>query len=108
MSRAANGEAGKREGMERAQHHADAHWWQCMLACGHAIARRRSSFVTDDIVKLCRDRHPNAATHERRAIGPLMRQLCSMGYCEPTNKWMKSTQAQCHRRPMMVWRSLIS
>src|SRR5262252_7894478 len=79
-----------------------------MLECGKIIARRKPYFITDDIVLLCRSRHPNAYTHEKRAIGPLMRELCNLGYCVTTNSWIKSIQAQCHRRPMMLWQSLIS
>jgi hypothetical protein len=102
------GERGKRAGMDQAQEAANAHWWQCMLECGKIIAKRKPYFITDDIVRLCRSRHPNARTHEKRAIGPLMRELCNLGCCVTTNSWIKSTQTQCHRRPMMLWQSLIS
>jgi hypothetical protein len=28
-----SGEYGKQEGMDRAERHADPHWWQCMMEC---------------------------------------------------------------------------
>src|SRR5215831_7567547 len=102
-----SGEEGKRDGMARAARHADPHWWQCMLESAKEVAERKPIFNTDDVVRLCRERHPNATTHEGRAIGPLMRAACRLGYCVQTQDWVESTQAQCHRRPMRVWYSLI-
>jgi len=98
---------GKRDGMDRAERHADEHWWQCMLECGLAVAERKPWFYTDDIVKLCASRHPNATTHEQRAIGPLMRALARAGVCERTGDFVPSTQRQNHSRPMQVWWSLV-
>jgi hypothetical protein len=102
-----NGHDGKRDGMSRAEQHSDPHWWQCMLECGKEVAERKPYFITDDVVLLCRQRHPNASTHEQRALGPLMSQMCRLGYCERTQDWVESMQPQCHRRPMRVWFSLI-
>jgi hypothetical protein len=72
--------------------------------------------------------YPGATTHEPRAIGPLMRAqmlaklkaigaefsttlvgevFAALGYCVPTANWIKSAQRQCHRRPMMIWQSLL-
>jgi hypothetical protein len=59
---------------------------------------------TDDVVALCKERHPNASTHEPRAIGPLMRACCGLGYFEPTQDWVESSQGQNHRPPCRVWR----
>jgi hypothetical protein len=101
------GEAGKRDGMDCAERAADAQWWQCMLEAAHAVAKRKPYLFTDDIVRLCRERHPGVFTHENRAIGPLMRACCRLGYFEPTQDWVESTQRQCHRRPMRVWHSLL-
>jgi hypothetical protein len=100
-------DSGKRDGMDRAERHADPHWWQCMLECGRDIAERKQYFNTDDIVFLMRQRHPNATTHEGRAKGPLMSALARLGYCTPTEDWIESRQKICHNRPMRVWYSLI-
>ncbi len=98
---------GKRDGMERARRHADPHWWQCILECGRLVAEQKPYFITDDIVALNRTRHPNATTHEHRAIGPAMHQLVKLGYCVPTDDWVESRQRSNHARPMRVWWSLI-
>jgi hypothetical protein len=102
-----NGEEEKRKGMNRAQYAADRRWWASMLECGKIIAQQKARFTSDDIVLLCYARYPRASTPERRAIGPVMRALAALGYCVPTATWVKSVQRQCHRRPMMIWRSLL-
>ena len=98
---------GKRDGMERARRHADPHWWQCMLECGRLVAEQKQYFITDDLVGLAGSRHPNATTHEHRAIGPLMHQMVRLGYCTPTDDWVESRQRSNHARPMRVWWSHI-
>jgi hypothetical protein len=103
----AAGRRGKADGMLRAEHHADAYWWQCMLESGREVALRKPYLFTDDIVKFCLEKHPNVWTHEKRAIGPLMREMCRLGYFVPTQDWVESAQKQCHRRPMRVWFSLL-
>jgi hypothetical protein len=102
-----NGEEEKRRGMARAQYAADRRWWASMLECGKLVAQRKLYFTTDDVVRLCYARYPGASTPERRAIGPLMRALAALGYCRPTATWAKSVQRQNHRRPMMIWHSLL-
>jgi hypothetical protein len=102
-----DGEEKKQVAMRRAAHPADPRWWASMFECGKLIAQRKLYFTTDDVVLLCFSRYPDGSTRERRAIGPLMLALSAMGYCRPTQKWTQSTQRQCHRRPMMVWRSLL-
>jgi hypothetical protein len=93
--------------MARAKRHSNSHWWVCMMQCAKEVAERKPYLYTDDIVQLCRMRHPNASTHEPRAIGPLMRDCCKLGYFERTQDHVESTQAQNHRRPIRVWHSLL-
>ena len=103
----AAGRAGKADGMDRAQRHADPEWWRCMLECGREVALAKQIFDTDDLERVRLRRFHNAATHEHRALGPLMRELQKLGYCFPTQDWVESQQRQNHRRPMRVWFSLI-
>jgi hypothetical protein len=101
------GDDGKQDGMGRAQRHADPYWWACMLESAKLAAERKPYLNADDVVRMCRERHPNVTTHENRANGPLMRTACQMGYFIPTDDWVVSGQRQNHKRPMMVWYSLI-
>lgn len=102
-----DGERGKREGMRRAEEHADPHWKRCMLESAKEVALRKPFFDTEDIVRWCAEHHPNATTHEQRAIGPLMRNVVKLGFCVPLDDWNRSTLPQCHRRPMRAYYSLI-
>jgi hypothetical protein len=101
------GEIDKRDGMDRAERHAEPYWWQCMLEAAKAVAQRKPYFFSDDVVRWCREHHPNVTTHEPRAIGPLLREACRLGYAEKTQDYVPSEQRQCHSRPMLVWYSLI-
>jgi hypothetical protein len=78
-----------------------------MLECGREVALRKPVFISDDLESWRLAKYHNATTHEHRAIGPLMRALARLGYCEPTSDWVESLQKVNHRRPMRVWRSLI-
>jgi hypothetical protein len=102
-----DGEEGKREGMERVARNADPHWWACMLESGVQVAIRKQYFSSADIVKWCREHHPNASTHEYKAIGPIMNTLARHEVCQSTQDWVPSTYAINHSRPMRVWWSLI-
>ena len=99
--------AGKRDGMGRAERHVNPHWWQCMLEAGHIVAQRRPWFSCDDVVELCDKLHPNAFTHERRAVGPLMTALAKLGYCEAMQFVGRTRQPQSHGGARILWWSLI-
>jgi hypothetical protein len=100
-----DGEEEKRKGMARAQRAADRKWWICMLESGKLVALQKTKFTSGDVVD--RARYPRATTSEQRAVGPVMRTMAKLGYCRPTASWSKSVQRQNHRRPMMLWQSLI-
>ena len=100
-------EEGKREGMARAERSADPHWWQCMLECGREVAEAKPYFFTDDIIALCQVLHPNASTHENRAIGPLMNTMARRGYCQKYPGHVKTARKNNHARPIQIWESLI-
>lgn len=85
---------------------ANPDWWQHMLEIGREVCAQRQIFTTDDLMRLHRARQ-GPETHEPRAMGPLMHALQALGYCEPTQDWVESTQRINHRRPQRVWYSLI-
>lgn len=98
---------GKHDGMDRAERHADPHWWRCMLEAGKAVAERKPVFNCDDLLAYMRVHHPNASTHELRATGPLMAALWRNGICTPTDDFVPSRQPLCHGTPRRSWYSLI-
>jgi hypothetical protein len=100
------GTLAKQEGMQRAARSCNPIWWAWMLERVQEVARRKPYFNTDDIERLRQDRQ-GPRTHEKRAMGPLMKYAQKLGYCEPTDQWVSSSQDVNHRRPMTVWYSLI-
>jgi len=59
------------------------------------------TFTTDDVWATIDPRH---TTHERRAMGAVMRQLQRSGDIVPTDLYVPSARPECHRRPIRVWR----
>ena len=70
------------------------------------VARKKPYFTIDDVERL-RQHRRGPATHEHRAIGPLMLEAKRNQVCIPTEDHVESRQRVNHRRPMRVWYSLI-
>ena len=102
----AEGGGGKHEGMTRPAEHATPNGWAFMTGAGVEVARRKPRFTTDDLERIRQDRQ-GPRTHENRAMGPLMLDLCKRGVCVPTDDWFESQQRGNHKRPMRSWHSLI-
>ena len=101
------GKAGKRDGMDRAELHADPEWKRIMLICVLEVAKRKPFFSTDDLERWRLVYFPNHTTHEHRAIGPIMREAAKLEYCVKTLDWVESSQKINHQRPMRVWFSRV-
>jgi len=60
-------------------------------------------FTSDDVwmgtLNLCTD---------PRAMGAAIRKAHRDGLIEPTGRWVKSTRAACHSRPVREWRGTLS
>lgn len=82
--------------------HADHRW---TVAARRAVAHVAASgrpFTTDDVwAELGAD--AGVSTHERRALGAVMRWAVKRGICEPTDDYRPSTRPECHKRPVRVW-----
>lgn len=78
------------------------HWIEDASAAVRYIAARREFFTSDAIWKLV-----GSAPSERRAMGAVMRRALRDGIAERTDRTANSTRADCHCRPIRVWRSLI-
>lgn len=94
------GERAREEAIERVRRAAHAHW----LTTAHGIIERiePGPFTTDRVWHFL-DRS-GATTHERRAMGAVMRQAELEGLIRPTSEHRLSTRPECHRRPIRVWR----
>ena len=101
------GERRKREGMDRADKHADEDWSVVIRRCFFYAARTHPRFTTDLLWALMKRYYPNVETHERRAMGAVIRWAKNEGLIEDTGLTELSKRPEHHRYPCPVYRSLI-
>jgi hypothetical protein len=82
--------------------HAGDVFMESALAAVRAQARRNSTLTAFD----CRHRCPDCDVYDARAWGKVMRRAAQLGYVRSTETY-KPGPAECHGRPLLVWRSLI-
>jgi hypothetical protein len=79
----------------------DADWIARALLAVQTAALGSDTFTTDDLwayVELPR---------EPRAMGAIMIMATKAGFCEASDRTVKSTRPNCHRRPLRIWKSLL-
>ena len=93
------------EAVERAGAHADADWaseaYDAVVRC----AKLRPAFTTDHVHYYLTP--SGARTHEKRAMGAVMRRAAAAGVIEATDQYWPSDRPEAHRNPKRVWRSLV-
>lgn len=89
------------EAVERVGEHADGAW---MLAAERIVAGWPSGqlFTTDDLWRFLLA--AGVETHERRAMGAVVRRLATSGAIRSTGQYRPSTRVECHGRPILIWR----
>ena len=60
--------------------------------------------LADDVMALI---PPSLTTHEKRALGGIMRGAAVAGVIERTDRVVLCTRPNCHRAPITVWKSLM-
>ena len=80
-------------------------WKTVALACVKRVAAGQREFTTDDVLELLRAE--TVATHEMRALGPVMRRAADLGYIVATDRFITSASVSRHRAPTRVWSSQI-
>ena len=101
------GRVRKREAMGRAYVNADREWKADVMEIIWKVARTHSEFNTDEVWELLGQYYPDAKTHERRAMGPMMILAQQRGWIVKTGEFRNTSMVQAHSRPKEVWRSLI-
>jgi hypothetical protein len=91
------------EGIARADDHANLEWKDAALTALHVCALDRYDFTTDQVYEAM----DGEWTHERRAMGAVMRQGARAGWIEKTKDFRLTERPEGHRGPKQVWRSLI-
>jgi hypothetical protein len=101
------GEAGKREGMERAEASANAEFKATMIEIGVQLARTLRRYTTDEMYEIYYAMDHPPPTHEHRVMGPIMSHLAKHHVIIQSTMWKESRRPSQHRRPLRVWTSLI-
>jgi hypothetical protein len=101
------GESAKQEGMARSWLAANPAYKVSFLECAREALRRRLWITTDHVIALMRDRANVPVTHEHRVNGPLMKEAEREGWCQWTDRTVKSNQSVCHRRDIRMWWSML-
>jgi len=91
------------DGIRRADEHADRDWKQAAYEAVVELAHRRQVFTTDSVHELIGD----VSTHEKRAMGAIMRRAARDGLIEATDSYAPSDRPEAHRNPKRLWRSLV-
>jgi hypothetical protein len=93
------------EALNRVDANADEEWKTTALRAVGWLSMTQDRFTTDDVWAVLVDREE--ATHEPRALGPIMLRARKLGYIAGTNDYVLSMRPECHRNPKKVWRSLL-
>ena len=91
------------EAIQRGLEHADTEWKDMALRCLKAVCLEKERFTMNDVRWLI-----DASlikTHDKRAIGGVMRKAKTMGWINSTGEFIRSKIG--HGIPMTVWRSLL-
>jgi hypothetical protein len=99
------GEARLADALARVAAHADPEWWEVAVTAVYSLASRHRALTTDQVWQLLDP--GEVTTHERRALGAVMRATARAGLIAPTDRYVPSERPQAHRRPVRVWRSLL-
>jgi hypothetical protein len=91
----------REEGIRRADDHANPTWREIALLAVKTAAKSKGYLTTDDVWQ--RIRLTEYQTHEKRALGPVMRAAQKRGWIVPLDEWELSKRPECHRRPCRVW-----
>jgi hypothetical protein len=97
-------EVARDEAVARVEEHASADWLAAAATAVGMLAMFYPEFTTDDVWECLVEVE---ATHEPRALGPVMMKAARRGLIRKTDRVQNSRRPQCHARPVAVWSSLI-
>ena len=84
---------------------ADEKWYAAALERIRHLCLTRASWSADDIWEGLDGL--DLSTREPRALGAVLRDACSKGWCVPSGSYQKTSRPEAHRRPVAIWRSLL-
>jgi hypothetical protein len=93
-------EEARDEAIARVEANAPERWLQRAHDTVQLIALARFDFTTDHVWDALGDDRPA----EPRALGAVMKAMARDGKIRATGEYRKSERADCHARPVAVWR----
>lgn len=88
--------------------HAQPDWKTAVFTAIETLAHHQVDLTTDDIWHYLAMHDITTQTHEKRAMGAVMRAAAKAGLIEATGNFRESERSVCHRNPKRVWRSLVA
>lgn len=100
------GERAKAEALARVEVNADEAWLASAREAVLVTARAVEEFTTDRVWWQL-DRWGVPPPREPRAMGAVMRGAVAAGVVRGTDRVVKTSRPEAHKRPIPVWRSLV-
>lgn len=95
------------DGITRADIHASREWADTARVVLYTIAMRQSQFTSADVdIEMMRD-FPNVKTHEKRAMGAVVRWAAKNKYVVITDRVLNDPRPNCHSQCVRILQSLI-
>ena len=92
--------------LDKVAANADPSWLGEAVKAVRIVAERQTVFTTDDVWAAMET--SQSKTHERRAMGAVMKAAQRAGIARGTGTWIASTRPVNHARPVHVWASLLA
>ena len=95
------------EAVEASWAAADAEWKAIALQTVYDLARRRRTFIAEEVSEVMATTHPHVRTREPRALGAVMRRAQADGIIEATGNYVTTRRSTRNASPVRVWRSTL-
>ena len=96
------------DAIEQARINADQNWMVWALQAAYMTATHRDQFTADDVWVTLQRWKPDSDTHERRAMGPILREAARRGWIASTGTYATSRRRSRHCGPVLLWKSTIT
>jgi hypothetical protein len=93
--------------MRQVDANADLDWKEAAMQSVAVICKELgfgAYFTSDEVWAKIESDFPNATTHERKALGPIMAKAARSGLIRKTGQYRESRREACHARPVALWK----